>query len=81
MSVITVLVPDDLAPNQNKEREYDIAFTCLRAARSRRHRSAKFHVFLVWDESGRHVTGAERKAVVAHALDCYYAEMIAATRG
>ena len=81
MSVITILVPDDLAPNQNKEREYDVAFSLMRAARSGRVGSAKFHVFQVWDEAGRHVEGEERAMVVKHALECYYEEMLAAFRG
>ena len=81
MSVITILVPDDLAPNQNKEREYDVAFNLLHAARSARHGSAKFHVFQVWDDKGRNVMGEERALVVKHAMECYYAEMLAAVRG
>lgn len=81
MSVITVLMPDDLAPNQNKEREYDMAFNLLRRARSSRHGSAKFHVFQVWDENGRNVMGEERAMVVKHALECYYTEMLIAVRG
>ena len=76
MSVITLLVPDDLAPNQNKEREYDVAFA-LSGAGGRR---AKFHVFQVWDENGRNVMGEERALVVRHALECYYEEMLAAVR-
>ena len=79
MSVITVLVPDDQAPNQDKEREYDVAFALL-GVLGASGRRAKFHVFQVWDETGRHVEGAERGLVVKHALECYHAEMVAAVR-
>lgn len=79
MSVITIKVPDDLAPNQNKEREYDVAFNPdpagLGAGR------IKFHIFQIWDENGRDVTGEERALVAACALDCYYVKMLAALRG
>ena len=81
MTTITVLVPDDLAPNQNKEREYDVAFSLFRAARGNWVGSAKFHIFQVWDETGRNVEGEERAMVVKHALECYYAEMLTAFRG
>ncbi len=75
MSVITILVPDDLAPNQNKEREYDVAF-CLDHTCQKR-----VNIFQVWDADGNYVGGTERKLVEAHALDCYHAEMLAVARG
>ena len=80
MSVITILVPDDLAPNQNKEREYDVAFTLVRRSLSSRRGSAKFHVFSVWDENGDEVTGGDFIRVGSHACECYYAEMLAEVR-
>lgn len=79
MTVITILVPDDLAPNQNKEREYDVAFERTQRGWGQLGRD-KFHVFQVWDENGRNVMGAEQELVVKHALDCYYEEMLAAVR-
>ena len=77
MSVITVLVPGELAPNLDEEREYDVAFERLRGSWGR----TKFYVFQVWDENGHNVMGAERELVVKHATECYYAEMLAAVSG
>ncbi len=83
MSTITVLVPDDLAPNQNKEREYDVCYTMERAPRSKRHGSAGFHVHMITGEDGRLLTagGGEFGLVAEHAENCYYEEMLAAARG
>ncbi len=64
MSLITIRVP-------GRKLEYDVAFS---------RDGARFHVFQVWDENARNVTGAERAAVVEHALSCYHAEMVAAAR-
>ena len=78
MTTITIHAPDDLAPNQDKEREYDVCFVLERPSRSPRPGSAKFHVFAVWDEKGRQIIGAEFDLVATHAIDCYYEKMLRA---
>ena len=78
MTMITIKVPDDLAPNQDKEREYDVSFSLERTSWTRRTR---IDIRAITDDKGQNVTGTEFDFVASHAQDCYYDEMLAAVRG